>query len=435
MPLGQVVNTIDPTYESLTVTSGVTAADLTVTDAVAFSGATVSDLGTVTTADIDGGTIDGATIGGSSAAAGTFTGITVSGTVAFSGATVSNLGTVTTADIDGGTIDGTVLGGASAAAATVTTLTASSTVRLDDTTDATDGTGGTGALGVDGGASIAKSLYVGSALSVAGNLSMTAGTVLYSASAFSIYANTSDGSDNKSLLFAGGGSATASRGAFIAAYGNEYGSGVDGWLELSPGDASGGKISLRGASGERASVADDGLTLGTSSQLDVQATTASTTTTTGCAIFAGGIGVAGRASVGNLTAADNVLVGDTTSGSGAWGDHVVVGASGGDKCIMGNLSSTGVVYGAHSTGVNAWAACVVAGSSISLSPNTTEAFKADTSRLTCSLPIQLKSYTVAGLPTGAAGDMAYCSDETGGAVPVFSDGTNWRRVTDRAVAS
>jgi len=48
----------------------------------------------------------------------------------------------------------------------------------------------------------------------------------------------------------------------------------------------------------------------------------------------------------------------------------------------------------------------------------------------------LRSYTVATLPaTPAAGSMAYCSDETGGAVPVFGDGTNWRRVTDRAVAA
>lgn len=34
-----------------------------------------------------------------------------------------------------------------------------------------------------------------------------------------------------------------------------------------------------------------------------------------------------------------------------------------------------------------------------------------------------------------AGAMAYCTDEAGGAVPIFYDGTNWRRVTDRAVVS
>lgn len=52
-------------------------------------------------------------------------------------------------------------------------------------------------------------------------------------------------------------------------------------------------------------------------------------------------------------------------------------------------------------------------------------------------PLLLKSYAVADLPTASlwTGAMVYVSDETGGAVPCFSDGTNWRRVTDRAIAS
>ena len=55
----------------------------------------------------------------------------------------------------------------------------------------------------------------------------------------------------------------------------------------------------------------------------------------------------------------------------------------------------------------------------------------DASRL-----FRARSYTVATLPgTPAAGAIAYCSNETGGAVQVFGDGTNWRRVTDRAVAA
>ena len=50
---------------------------------------------------------------------------------------------------------------------------------------------------------------------------------------------------------------------------------------------------------------------------------------------------------------------------------------------------------------------------------------------------RLDSFEVANLPDAGAytGAMVYCSDETGGAVPVFSDGTVWRRVTDRVVAS
>ncbi|MFK7940753.1 MAG: DUF2793 domain-containing protein [Roseovarius sp.] len=53
-------------------------------------------------------------------------------------------------------------------------------------------------------------------------------------------------------------------------------------------------------------------------------------------------------------------------------------------------------------------------------------------------PVRLPSYTVAALPApglAGAGSQAFVSDETGGAVPAFSDGTNWRRYTDRAVVS
>lgn len=51
--------------------------------------------------------------------------------------------------------------------------------------------------------------------------------------------------------------------------------------------------------------------------------------------------------------------------------------------------------------------------------------------------IQMPSYTVATVPDAGAfvRGMIYVSDETGGAVPAFSDGTNWRRVTDRAIIS
>ena len=48
---------------------------------------------------------------------------------------------------------------------------------------------------------------------------------------------------------------------------------------------------------------------------------------------------------------------------------------------------------------------------------------------------QLPSYTVATLPSTVAGDLALCTDETGGSTVVFYDGSDWRRMTDRAVAS
>ncbi len=93
----------------------------------------------LTTTDINAGTIDGTTqasgtINGPIAAGGTWTAaaawtlpaFTLGGTVtsngqSFSG-TIANLGTVTTADINGGTIDGTAIGGASQSTGLFTAL-------------------------------------------------------------------------------------------------------------------------------------------------------------------------------------------------------------------------------------------------------------------------------------------------------------------------
>jgi hypothetical protein len=51
--------------------------------------------------------------------------------------------------------------------------------------------------------------------------------------------------------------------------------------------------------------------------------------------------------------------------------------------------------------------------------------------------VPLPSFVKTGLPAaaGKTGFMIFVSNETGGAVPAFSDGTNWRRVTDRAIVS
>jgi hypothetical protein len=49
--------------------------------------------------------------------------------------------------------------------------------------------------------------------------------------------------------------------------------------------------------------------------------------------------------------------------------------------------------------------------------------------------LKVKSYTVSSLPTVVAGGVIFVTDETGGAVLAFSDGTNWRRSTDRTIVS
>jgi hypothetical protein len=74
--------------------------------------------GTVTADNV---TINGNTIIGSD----TVDTLTVNANSTFAGTTIADLGSVTTADINGGTIDGTVIGGTSAAAGSFTTLTAS----------------------------------------------------------------------------------------------------------------------------------------------------------------------------------------------------------------------------------------------------------------------------------------------------------------------
>jgi hypothetical protein len=51
-------------------------------------------------------------------------------------------------------------------------------------------------------------------------------------------------------------------------------------------------------------------------------------------------------------------------------------------------------------------------------------------------PLKVPTYTVSTLPADTpAGQIIYVSDETGGAVLAFSDGSDWRRVTDRSVVA
>lgn len=50
--------------------------------------------------------------------------------------------------------------------------------------------------------------------------------------------------------------------------------------------------------------------------------------------------------------------------------------------------------------------------------------------------VQLTSYVVASLPSATTvGGLIFVPDEIGGAVPAFSDGVDWRRVTDKIVVT
>jgi hypothetical protein len=60
-----------------------------------------------------------------------------------------------------------------------------------------------------------------------------------------------------------------------------------------------------------------------------------------------------------------------------------------------------------------------------------------TTEVLVTTPMVLVTKTVAelGALVATSGAIAYCSDEAGGAVPVFYDGTDWRRMTDRTVVA
>jgi cytoskeletal protein CcmA (bactofilin family) len=156
LPTAIVVTTITTTNVQATNikandgTAAITIADstgqVTVTDAV------------LTTADINGGTADNVTIGGSTAAAGSFTTLGASGTTTLSGALAltgnldintnkfnvtavdgntliaGTLGVTGNVDLNGGAIDGTVIGNSTAAAGTFTTFTSTG---IDDNATST----------------------------------------------------------------------------------------------------------------------------------------------------------------------------------------------------------------------------------------------------------------------------------------------------------
>jgi hypothetical protein len=125
---------------TITVNIDSTVATLTGTQTLTNKTLTSPD---VNTPDIDGGTIDSTIIGGTTAAAGTFTTLTantsITGTLATAAQpNITSLGTIaslvaTTADINGGTVDGTVIGGTTAAAISGTTGQFGTSLNVDGT--------------------------------------------------------------------------------------------------------------------------------------------------------------------------------------------------------------------------------------------------------------------------------------------------------------
>lgn len=94
------------------------------------------------------------------------------------------------------------------------------------------------------------------------------------------------------------------------------------------------------------------------------------------------------------------------------------------------LSSTGLVFRDRSdepTVVNV----------LTLADDAAEdALVIDASRAEFSIPTKVPTYTVAGLPSGETGDIAYCSNgDAGSACLVVYDGSNWKVIALGATAS
>jgi hypothetical protein len=133
------------------------------------------------------------------------------------------------------------------------------------------------------------------------------------------------------------------------------------------------------------------------------------------------------------TATDNALVGyragaDLTTGS----DNTLIGAfCGGGITTGGNNTIVGANIGGLPAGFSNNVILGDGAGNIRLQVDAS-------GRTAFAGSIKPQSYTVAGLPSAGdagAGALVFVSDESGGAVPAFSDGSDWRRVTDRAVVS
>lgn len=221
---------------------------------------------------------------------------TITGTPTAAGSTWADLGTVTTIDINGGTIDGTVIGGASAAAATFTDLTVNGntilgdniadtltvysttlaflkenahTIQIADSTTA-DTTGSTltlkGAAGVGTGAGGALALTAGAGgnTGTGGAISLTsgAGTGASVGGAITIAAGAAGSTPSGATVTGAGITLTAGTGTGVGTGtagvgGNVTLVGGGGGTSYSTGGA-GGDVILRGGSRSPNSAASDG---------------------------------------------------------------------------------------------------------------------------------------------------------------------------------
>ena len=124
--------TLDGTTIGANSHSGAKFTTLQATGTTTLVDFTASGTSTITTADINGGAIDGTTVGATNHTTGKFTTLQATGTTTLVGVTASGTSTLTTVDINGGAIDGTTIGANTPAPGTFVTVTTSSDRRIKE---------------------------------------------------------------------------------------------------------------------------------------------------------------------------------------------------------------------------------------------------------------------------------------------------------------
>ena len=141
----------------------------------------------------------------------------------------------------------------------------------------------------------------------------------------------------------------------------------------------------------------------------------------------------------------------SASNNAAFGNDALLLATGGDNCAFGKGAGDALITGTDNaifgynsdTGSTSSVNAIVIGANVTGNGSNTATI-GDSSITDTYLEgdihttgqINLVNYTVAGVPSAATvGGFIFVTDETGGAVTAFSDGTNWRRTTDRAIVA
>lgn len=161
-------------------------------------------------------------------------------------------------------------------------------------------------------------------------------------------------------------------------------------------------------------------------EVTVKAATATVSSSTGALTVTGGVGVGGGIFANGAVTASNALISSTAIASSTTGAlRVVGGISVGESVYVAN-TVTAVTFANAGAGTPT----IQSPSSIILD--------AQNEVKILGSPFTLWSRTVSQLNAlggVSAGALAFCTNESGGAVPVFYDGTNWRRMTDRNIIS